>query len=187
MNTKLIRSFNADAHESAEGQHREQRAPRRPPSRPELTLVRPPTSRDSGGFVAKKAAPHTILIVENVPAVCEFLSRALRMSGYEVAVAKSPVEALILSDYICPSAILIDVSMPGEGGMTTLNMLRSRGNKRMIIMLAGHATTKSARLALLAGADDYVAGPLSKDFIRSIVRDAVGDGAAPERSGPCAR
>lgn len=181
MNMKTNRAVSAD--------YRDDIAAIRAGARPALMLSRRPAAelvRASADAPAKHAAKHTVLVVESITSVCDFLARALKMSGFGVATAKSPVEALILTDYLEPAAILIDASTT-RGNMSTLSMLRARCSKSAIIMLAARPATSDARDALLAGADDYVVGPISKELVKRILHESLRNGLGPPRREICVR
>lgn len=68
----------------------------------------------------------TLLIVDDEPAIRDFFSRALEMLGYTSRQAATAEQALkIIEDGTIPDAVLLDLKMPGIGGLGFLLRLRS--------------------------------------------------------------
>ena len=68
----------------------------------------------------------TVLIVDDEPAIRDFFSRALELAGYVPLQAQTAEQALRMIDGgVMPSAVLLDLKMPGIGGLGFLLRLRS--------------------------------------------------------------
>ncbi|HWM13686.1 MAG TPA: response regulator transcription factor [Gaiellaceae bacterium] len=104
----------------------------------------------------------TIMVVDDEPAVRDALRRALRLEGYDVALAADGAEALSqLADGARPDALLLDVLMPGMDGLEVCRRLRRSGSRLPVLMLTARAEISDRVSGLDAGADDYLAKPFA--------------------------
>ena len=99
-----------------------------------------------------------ILVVDDDRAVRESLRRSLSFNGYSVSLAEDGVEALnaIASDR--PDAVVLDVMMPGEDGVSLTRAIRETSNVP-ILLLTAKAETDDRIAGFEAGADDYLIKP----------------------------
>jgi two-component system KDP operon response regulator KdpE len=122
-----------------------------------------------------------ILVVDDEPQIRRIMRTSLTGAGYEVDDAKSGEEALIKLREFRPELVLLDINMPGMGGLEACRALREDPNVA-IIMLTIHNTEAAKVEALDAGADDFVTKPFSTPEllarIRAVLRRAPG-GQAP--------
>ena len=109
-------------------------------------------------------APRILLAEDdevNVRAVIDFL----RAKGYEVYVARDGHEAVQLGRELRPDAILMDIQMPGMDGLTAIRALRGDPSVEVqqvpIIALTALAMTGDRQRCIEAGADEYLAKPVS--------------------------
>ena len=113
----------------------------------------------------------TIMVVEDEPAVRDALRRALRLEGYDVALAADGAEALHqLADGVQPDALLLDVLMPGMDGLEVCRRLRRTGSRLPVLMLTARAEVSDRVSGLDAGADDYLAKPFALQELLARVR-----------------
>ena len=102
------------------------------------------------------------MVVDDEPAVRDALRRALRLEGYDVALAADGAEALsLLEDGARPDALLLDVLMPGLDGLEVCRRLRRSGSRLPVLMLTARAEVSDRVSGLDAGADDYLAKPFA--------------------------
>jgi two-component system phosphate regulon response regulator PhoB len=108
-------------------------------------------------------APPYILIVEDEAPLVELVSYNLRREGYEVAVAGSGDEALLLVDERLPDLLLLDWMLPGLNGIEVCRRLRARPATRNlpIIMLTARSEESDRVRGLNTGADDYLSKPFA--------------------------
>jgi two-component system response regulator MprA len=111
-----------------------------------------------------------ILVVDDEPAVRESLGRALRLEGYDVALAADGEAALeVLAGTACDTLVL-DVSMPRVDGLELCRMLRKAGDRTPVLMLTARDTVGDRVAGLDAGADDYLAKPFALAELLARVR-----------------
>src|SRR3972149_1240640 len=73
-----------------------------------------------------------------------------------VGEAASGIEAITLAESLQPDLILLDLSMPGLGGLDSLPQLRRRAPQARILILTMHDDPQYLRQALKSGAAGYV-------------------------------
>jgi DNA-binding response OmpR family regulator len=102
---------------------------------------------------------HTVLVVEDDPAMREGLRDNLEAEGYRVALAGSAAEAQEAVASADPSLILLDWMLPDGDGVSLCRQLRAQGFERPIVMLTARGQEIDKVLGLEMGADDYVVKP----------------------------
>ena len=113
-----------------------------------------------------------ILIVDDAQQVRRVLRTALSSEGYTTYEAASGEEALDSIRAAVPDAILLDVNMPGMGGLEACREIR-RTMDVPILMLTVRNSERDKVLALDAGADDYVVKPFSMQELLARIRAAL--------------
>jgi two-component system KDP operon response regulator KdpE len=99
-----------------------------------------------------------IMIVDDEPQARRVLRTALISQGFEVMDARNGEEALLGLRHESPDVILLDLQMPGIGGLQTCREIRER-SEVPIIVVSGRKTEQEKVDALESGADDYVTKP----------------------------
>jgi two-component system, OmpR family, KDP operon response regulator KdpE len=110
-----------------------------------------------------------ILIVDDQPKIRRFMRSTLARDGYEVDEAKTGEEALEKVRVFRPDLVILDVNMPGMGGMAACRALRTDTNIA-IIMLTVRNAEEDKVAALDAGADDFVTKPFSTPELLARIR-----------------
>jgi two-component system KDP operon response regulator KdpE len=113
-----------------------------------------------------------ILIVDDAQQVRRVLRTALSSEGYTTYEAASGEEALDSIRAVVPDAILLDVNMPGMGGLEACREIR-RTMDVPILMLTVRNSERDKVLALDAGADDYVVKPFGMQELLARIRAAL--------------
>ena len=102
--------------------------------------------------------PCKILIVDDEPQARRLLRTALVEEGFEVTAASTGEEALEKLREETPDAILLDLKMPGMGGLETCREIRATSEVPVIIVTASEGELPRTE-AFDAGADQYVVKP----------------------------
>jgi two-component system response regulator MprA len=123
-----------------------------------------------------------IVVAEDDRAVREALDRALRLSGYEVALAADGLTALGLHADAPADALVLDVMMPGIDGLTVCRRLRGDGDRTPVLVLTARDAVSDRVAGLDAGADDYLVKPFALEELlarlRALLRrTGIGDGS----------
>src|SRR5467141_3294505 len=125
----------------------------------------------------------TILVVDDEPQIRRVLRSTLTSQGYVIIDAKTGEEGLESARKNKPDLVLLDLNMPGMGGIEACREIR-RSSDAPIIMLTVRNAERDKVLALDAGADDYVVKPFGIEELLARIRSALrrhGAGEAPAR------
>jgi two-component system KDP operon response regulator KdpE len=125
-----------------------------------------------------------ILVVDDQSQIRRFMRTTLVEAGYEVDDAPSGEQALEKVRKFRPDLVLLDINMPGMGGLATCRAIRSKMDLA-IIMLTVRDSEADKIEALDAGADDFVTKPFSTPELLARVRAALRrvPGASPSLPG----
>jgi two-component system, OmpR family, KDP operon response regulator KdpE len=113
-----------------------------------------------------------ILIVDDEPQIRRVMRSTLSSQGYTVTEAKTGEEALDSIRKERPDLVLLDVNMPGMGGIEACREIR-RSSDAPIIILTVRKTERDKVLALDAGADDYVVKPFGMEELLARIRASL--------------
>jgi len=114
----------------------------------------------------------TILLIDDEPQIRRVLRASLTSHGASVLDVQNGEEALALLRNQTVDLVLLDMNMPGMGGLETCRAIRS-GWDIPIIVVSVRESDKDKVEALDAGADDYVSKPFSFDELMARIRAAL--------------
>ncbi|HWG20865.1 MAG TPA: response regulator transcription factor [Terracidiphilus sp.] len=123
-----------------------------------------------------------VLVVDDEPAIRRALRPPLTELGFEMAEVSRGEMALDLLRTEPFDAVLLDVNMPGIGGIETLRRIRAMAPRLPILMLTVRDREEEKVNALELGADDYVTKPFGVRELVARIRAAVRRVHAPVRS-----
>jgi len=129
-----------------------------------------------------------VLVVDDDADIRVSLDRGLRLSGFAVRTTVDGTSALSAVAERRPDCVVLDVNMPGMGGVEVVTRLRGLGIDVPVCMLSARDTVDDRIAGLEAGADDYLVKPFALDElvarIRALLRRAGDDVAMPTTVGP---
>jgi two-component system OmpR family response regulator len=102
-----------------------------------------------------------VLVVEDEVKLASLLRRGLSEEGLSVDVAATGDEGLWMARATDYDAIVLDVMLPGTGGLEVCRRLREEGRWSPILILTARDAVESRVEGLDAGADDYLTKPFS--------------------------
>ncbi len=114
-----------------------------------------------------------ILVIDDEPAICEVLSGILEDEEYEVVTAGDGIQGLRIMEQEDIDLVILDVWLPGMGGMDVLREIREKNPGIEVIIISGHGSIDMAVRALKLGAFDFLEKPLSLDRVTTLVRNAL--------------
>jgi two-component system OmpR family response regulator len=119
-----------------------------------------------------------LLLVEDDPMLGEAICDGARQSGWSMDLVRDAAAArLALTDHGY-AAVLLDIGLPGESGLSVLRAIRSRYDPTPVLMLTSRGQLSDRILGLDAGADDYLVKPFQFDELwarlRSVIRRSQG-------------
>lgn len=119
------------------------------------------------------ATPPTVYIVDDDAAVRESLSLLLGLRGLRTRAFASAAAFLEACRPEWSGCLLLDLKMPGMGGLELQGELQARGLALPVIVVTAHGDVASARAAFKAGAVDFVEKPIDDEALLHIVRAAL--------------
>lgn len=128
-----------------------------------------------------------ILVVDDEADVRATLADYLKRAGLEVRAACDAAEARAQLELRTPDLVLLDLNMPGEGGISLARHIRERFGIGVIMVTAAGSTVDRV-VGLEVGADDYVAKPFDlRELlarVRAVLRRAPKTLSAPGGAAP---
>jgi len=118
------------------------------------------------------SAAATILVVDDEPQIRRTMRATLSTHGYVITEATNGEDAIESARKNRPDLVLLDVNMPGIGGIEACREIR-RGSDAPIIMLTVRNAERDKVAALDAGADDYVVKPFGIEELLARIRAAL--------------
>jgi two-component system, NtrC family, nitrogen regulation response regulator NtrX len=113
-----------------------------------------------------------ILLVDDDPAVLRGVSGLLRDEGFSTETASTAAEAYAALSRNPPAAVILDLGLPGESGLSLLLRL-PRPLAAPIVVLSGGATPGEAAQALKLGATDFVEKPPTAERLLTALQNAL--------------
>src|SRR5262245_17576936 len=115
----------------------------------------------------------TILIVDDEPDLRDVLQEYFVAQGYTPLCAESATAARGLAARHAIDVALLDITMPGEDGLSLARHLRERYDKLGIIMLTSKDTVIDRVIGLEIGADDYITKPFDPRELLARVKSVL--------------
>jgi DNA-binding response OmpR family regulator len=114
-------------------------------------------------------AHQRVLVVDDEPAIRELVGSYLRDDGFEVVEAVDGEHALARFGEQTPDLVVLDLRLPGMGGLDVLREIR-RTSSVYVIVLTARAEEADKLIGLELGADDYITKPFSPRELVARVR-----------------
>lgn len=126
--------------------------------------------------------PSSILLVDDDAAFRHVMAGELSRLGYEVTTASSGEEAIQRVAASEPEVILLDLRLPGIGGLETLRAITANAPAIEVVMLTGHGSIDTAIESIRIGAFDYVVKPCPLDELDIRIQRALERRALRQRA-----
>jgi RNA polymerase sigma factor (sigma-70 family) len=104
-----------------------------------------------------------VFLVDDQPAILKALGRLLASAGYTVQGYTSAREFLDSGDAGMPGCLVLDLAMPGMGGMALQQELALRGSHLPVIFLTGEGDIATGVQAMKQGAADFLTKPVDDE------------------------
>src|SRR5712692_5225317 len=116
-----------------------------------------------------------LMIVDDERAIREACREVAQSLGFNTSVADSAEHAYRLLDAQGIDVVLLDLKLPGAGGLEALHQIRERRPDAAVIVVTGYATVQSAVQAMKNGAYDFVTKPFSMDEMKLLLQRVSGN------------
>ena len=109
------------------------------------------------------------LIVDDERSIREACREVAQSLGFNASVAESAEHAYRLLEAQGSDVVLLDLKLPGVGGLEALHQIKARRPDAVVIVVTGYGTIQSAVQAMKSGAYDYVTKPFSMDELKLLL------------------
>lgn len=137
-------------------------------------------------LLARERRPSTVLAVDDDPTFLMIIGELLGAQGLSVEGLGDAADVWAALDRVEPDLLLLDNEMPGINGISLCRAIRSdeRWERLPVVFLSGSRSAEVVRDMFDAGADDYVAKPVSaEDLVVRVVNRIERTRSQAERSG----
>jgi FixJ family two-component response regulator len=114
-----------------------------------------------------------VFIVDDDPSVLKALRRLMKSVGFQVQAFASASEFLAAERPEAPSCLVLDVRMPGLGGLALQETLAANNSHIPIVFITGHGDIPMTVQAMKAGAIDFLPKPFSDQQLIDAVNEAI--------------
>ena len=111
-----------------------------------------------------------LLIVEDEKRLCDTVAKYFKGEGYTIDTCYDGLDAM---DYIAGTeydAIILDIMLPGQDGISVLRQIRNKKLKTPVLLLTAKNTIEDKVDGLDSGADDYLTKPFSLEELSARIR-----------------
>ena len=118
---------------------------------------------------------YKILLTDDSNVNRSYLKTILEDQNFEVMEAKSGTDALDIVTSTPPDAMILDLIMPGIGGLDILKMIRAKGYKFPILIFTSDYKEITKKNCLDAGANEVLYKPTKPQHLLSIMNKLFSD------------
>ena len=115
-----------------------------------------------------------LLIVDDDRAIREACREVAQSLGFNTQIAESAEQAFRVLESPGSDAVLLDLRLPGAGGLDALYTIKKHRADALVIVVTGYGTVKSAVQAMKGGAYDYITKPFSMEELRLLLERVAG-------------
>jgi len=114
-----------------------------------------------------------VLIVDDERSIREACREIAHSLGFSAHIADSAEQAFRALELQAFDLVLLDLRLPGSGGLDALRRIRERRPDTLVVVVTGYGTVQSAVQAMKNGAYDYVTKPFSVDELKMLLDRVV--------------
>ena len=116
---------------------------------------------------------YLVLIVDDEEELVTTYAERLQIRGFQTQTATDGEIALKMIEENPPQVIVLDVMMPGIGGIEILQRMNAQNLKIPVILLTGYGSTEQGMEGMKLGAFDYLMKPCDLNILISKIQEAV--------------
>ena len=110
-----------------------------------------------------------ILVLDDEVETCDLLKRYLTKKGFQVYTAVSGEDAVNIVKEERPHIVLLDIRMPGMGGIEALKKIKEIDREIGVVMITAVKEEETAKEILKLGADDYITKPMDLKYLDNVL------------------
>jgi len=115
----------------------------------------------------------TVFVVDDDLSVRRGLERLLRAAGYRVESYASAEQFVDRGNLDGPGCLVLDIRMPGYGGLDLQEILADRGSLLPIVFITGYGDVPTVVRAMKGGAVDFLLKPFNDEELLAAVHQAL--------------
>ena len=114
-----------------------------------------------------------ILVIDDEPIVQEVLGTILAPEGYRLTIVPDAESGLRALEEMEFNLVVLDLMLPGMGGLEALTEIRRRDRDQVVVMLTAYGSVETAVQAMRMGAHDYLTKPFQNEDVLRAVRHGL--------------
>ena len=125
--------------------------------------------------------PGCIVVADDDPTIVDLVKLRLGLAHYDVVAAHDSDVALAMVRSRQPALVILDVQMPGGGGLSVLSRIKTDPETSTVpvMMMTGERNAETVLQAMEGGADDYLVKPFHPDALLQRVSRLAGKNGKP--------
>jgi len=116
---------------------------------------------------------YRVLIVDDEEELVTTIAERLQIRGIQAEIATDGETALKMIEENPPQVVVLDVMMPGIGGIEILKRMKLQNLQIPVILLTGYGSTEQGMEGMREGAFDYLMKPCDLNILISKIQEAV--------------
>ena len=116
---------------------------------------------------------YRVLIVDDEEELVTTIAERLQIRGIQAETATDGETALKMIGENPPQVVVLDVMMPGIGGIEVLKRMKAQNLQIPVILLTGYGSTEQGMAGMREGAFDYLMKPCDLNMLISKIQEAV--------------
>ncbi len=126
-----------------------------------MTKPKTPATNSPNPSDAKPRTASRVLVVEDEKKMATFIRNSLESHGITVELAHNGIDAARMACESAFDAMVLDIMIPQQDGLSVLREMRARGNSTPVLLLSARSHVSERVEGLQAGADDYLSKPFA--------------------------
>ena len=116
-----------------------------------------------------------MLVVDDEPGVCDVIKKTFTYIGFSVFSATTAKKANVVIEKERPQIIFLDIIMPDIDGIDLLKEIKQKYPDTIVLMVTAKHDEATRNAAISAGADEFITKPFSRNYLRDVVVQKIGD------------
>ncbi len=115
-----------------------------------------------------------VLVVDDDPGMLELMEVYISRQGFQVIGVPSGEDALGTLDDTQPDLVILDLVLPGMGGLDVLRQLKQALPRVPVVMVSGHGQARNIVESMRRGASDFLRKPFELEELDRVLQNVLG-------------